>query len=368
MSKKRMLVVIAAAFVIGAATVILGIYLLQGNVADKDDDNYMAYVVVDGFEIPIPDKYMAAVYEGVGLSYCDKSSFEMGISVVEGAYEETVQDLDSMNEQISEWGVLKKEFTEISVGGRAYVYCVCVNEGETILLAFKEADSTHAFQIMVRCLRIDNMKFQSAQELQHEYDFLILTADTLLSNAKPTDKENTPSGTAFVSRDMYSEINVVLPNKFIAHDILYDNAETQLVGYDVEDNFYMISREILPDYYSMKVYENEEKDILAAVLVDESHPSGMSAQDMMREGAALWMDKSEQQEVKSIQKGEHTFYYYTYNEAYDVRGETRIKYYFEAATDLEDGKIYRITAQSDVSADACDINTYAKFMDIEAGR
>lgn len=367
MSKKRMFVVIAVAFVIGAVTMIIGTYLLQG-VADEEDDNYVAYVVIDGFEIPIPDKYMAAVYEGVGLSYCDKSSFEMGISVVDGSYGETVQDLDSMNEQISEWGVLKKEFTEISVGGRDYAYCVCVNEGETILLAFKEADSTHSFQIMVRCLKIDNMKFQSAQELQQEYDFLILTADTLLANAKPTNKENTPSGATFVAADMYGGMHVELPNKFIAHDILYDSAENQLVGYGVEDNFYMIGREVYPHYYSMKVYENEEKDILAVVLVDESQPSGMCAQDMMREGATLWIDESELPEVKSIQKGEHTFYYYTYNEAYDVRGEARVKYHFEAAADLEDGKIYRITAQSDVSADACDINTYAKFMDIEADR
>lgn len=366
MSRNKITVSIAMAFVIGVIVTlsVLLIFRKYEMSADIDTDNtdYMGTAVISGFAIPIPNKYMALVNQEIGLSYSDGETFEMAISVMDGSYVLTVQELASLNSDIAGWFDLIKPFDELAIDKRSYVYCVYEDEGDTVLLAYKEADEEHVFEIMVRCLAIDQIKYQTEEELIRKYESYILIADSLLREAKPTDEEDTPSGKAFVSNEMYSNLQVVVTETFVPNDTLYDEAERKLASYQIEDNFYMIAQEIIPGNYSRKSYSNSDRDITVTV-VAEHRCRNMNAQMIMSEGAAIWTNKDAK--VKSTEIDGKLIYYYSYTKKYQSMDEICKKYYFEAATDMKNGTIYRLSANSETGAEALDINTYIKFLTIE---
>lgn len=366
MSRKKVTVVVAIAFMIGVIVTLSALLIFRKHemFADGNIDNtdYMGIAVVDGFAIPIPNQYMAMVDPEIGLSYADNKTFEMAISVMEGSYELTVQALDSLSDDIAGWFRLMKPFDELAVDGNSYIYCVYEDEGEIVLLAYKEADTEHVFEIMVRCLGIDRMKYQTEEELIREYESYILIADSMLRGAKPTDEEDTPAGTTYVAAEMYTDLQVVVTETFVSQDALYDEADRILVSYQISDNFYLMAQEIKPGNYSAKVYHDTDRDIIVTVVGGHRH-SDMDVQKVMAEGAAIWADAGA--EVKSIEINGKIFYYYSYTEKYQAMDETCEKYYFEAAIDMKNGTIYRVSARSEVSPDALDIDTYVKFLTIE---
>lgn len=357
---------VAMAFVIGVIVTlsVLLIFRKYEMSADRATDNtdYMGTAVINGFAIPIPNKYMALVNEEIGLSYSDGETFEMAISVMDGSYVLTVQELASLNSDIAGWFHLIKPFSELAIDKGSYVYCVYEDEGDTVLLAYKEADEEHVFEIMVRCLAIDQIKYQTEEELIKKYESYILIADSLLCGAKPTDEEDTPTGKTFVSNDMYSNLQVVVTETFVPNDTLYDEAERKLASYQIEDNFYMTAQEIDPGGYSMKSYSDWDRDIMVTV-VGEHQCRNMNARMIMSEGAAIWTDGDAT--VKSTEVDGKPIYYYSYTQKYQAMDEICEKYYFEAATDMKNGTIYRLSANSETSAEALDISTYIKFLTIE---
>ncbi len=367
MSRKKIILIIVTAFVVGVIVTLTGLLIFRkyeiSADTDTDKTDYMGTVVLDGFAIPIPNKYIATVDDEVGLSYCDKGTFEMSISVAEGSYELTMQEMDSLSADIDEWFELKKPFDELAVDKASYIYCVYEDEGETVMLAYKKADAEHVFEIMVRCLAVDWMRYQTEAELTREYESYILIADSLLNQAKPTDEENTPSGVTYVADEMYADLEMVVTEKFVPEDILYDEAEGRLVTYQVEDNFYLIAQEIKSDNYSMKTYCDTDRDIKVTVVADGNQRSDMNARKLMTEGRDIWTDL--EMEVESMEINGNTFYYYAYTEEYLLMDEPCEKYYFEAATDMKDGMIYRLSASSETSKDALNIDTYLKFLTIE---
>ena len=347
MSRKKIAVIVAIAFMIGVIVTLSALLIFRKHEmsADGNIDNtdYMGIAVVDGFAIPIPNQYMAMVDPEIGLSYADNKTFEMEISGVG-------------------WFRLMKPFDELAVDGNSYIYCVYEDEGEIVLLAYKEADTEHVFEIMVRCLGIDRMKYQTEEELIREYESYILIADSMLRGAKPTDEEDTPAGTTYVAAEMYTDLQVVVTETFVSQDALYDEADRMLVSYQISDNFYLMAQEIKPGNYSAKVNQETERDIIVTVVGGHRH-SDMDVQKVMAEGAAIWADAGA--EVKSIEINGKIVYYYSYTEKYQAMDETCEKYYFEAATDMKNGTIYRVSARSEVSPDALDIDTYVKFLTIE---
>lgn len=366
MSRRKITVIVATAFMIGVIVTLSVLLMFRKHEMsdDRNTDNtdYMGTAVVGGFAIPIPNKYMAMVDQEIGLSYSDNGTFEMAISVMDGSYTLTVQELDSLSANIDGWFRLMKPFDELAVDKNSYIYCVYEDEGETILLAYKEADAEHVFEIMVRCLAIDQMKYQTEEELIREYESYILIADSLLRGAKPTDDEDTPTGTTYVAAEMYADLQVVVTETFVPEDALYDEAGSILAAYQVADNFYMMAQEIKPGNYSMKAYYDTDRDITVTI-VGGHRRSDMDAQKVMAEGAAIWADADA--EVESIEINGKVVYYYFYTERYQSMHESCEKYYFEAATDMKNGTIYRLSANSEVSPDALDIDTYVKFLTIE---
>jgi transcriptional regulator with XRE-family HTH domain len=334
----------------------------KANSLKETETSYMGTVVLDGFEINIPDKYAAAVYEDVGLSYFDSDTFEMGISVVDGSYDETLSDLENMSGQISDWFTLLEPFSEITVNGHAYIYCVYADEGETILLAYNAADDEHSFEIMVRCLSVDRLRFQTENELKAEYESFMTTVDTLLGNAKLTDEENTPAGTTFVSAHMYSDLKVEYPESFEAEDTLGDDAGNEWVKFRVEDGYYRYAEEYRKACYSMKVYENLDENVVVTLIADDWQEKETDAQKLMLDGAAKWTGG--RSEVKSLDVDGRTIYYYTYTVPYVSMDKELEKYYLEAAVDLDDGRIYRVSGYSEDNKKALEIENYMKFLEI----
>jgi transcriptional regulator with XRE-family HTH domain len=356
---------IAAILIVVILACILALALVlnrKANSSKETEISYMGTVVLDGFEINIPDKYAAAVYEDVGLSYFDSDTFEMGISVVDGSYYETLEDLENMSGQISDWFTLLEPFSEITVNGHSYIYCVYVDEGETILLAYKAADDEHSFEIMVRCLLIDQLRFQTEDELKVEYEGFMSTADTLLGDAKATDKEDTPTGTTFVSAHMYSDLKVEYPEGFEAEDALCDDAGNEWVKFQVEDDYYRYAEEYRKDCYSMKVYENLDENVVVTLIAEEQSEIKTYAQKLMLDGTSKWTGG--RAEVKSIDVEGRTIYYYTYTVPYVSMDEELEKYYLEAAVDLDDGRIYRVSGYSEDNEKALNIENYMKFLEI----
>lgn len=366
MSRKKIILIIAIAFAVGVVAATGGFLIFrkyQISVNDRDKTDCMGTVVIDGFSIPIPNKYIASVDREVGLIYLDKSTFEMAISVEEGSYELTLQDLDSFNTDMGEWFQLMKPFDELAVDKSSYIYCVYYDEGAPILLAYKKADDEHIFQIMVHCIGIEHMKYQTDVELIREYESYILIADSLLAHAEPTDEEDTPSGVTYVSDEVYSDFKPVISEKFEPEGALYDEAETKLVEYKIEDNFYMIAQEIKSGIYSMKMYCDEDRDIVVTVVANTSFAGDMDARQLMTEGGSIWAGP--EHEVKSMEIDGRVFYYYSYTEEYVSMDKPHKKYYFEAATDMKDGTIYCLSANSETNPEVLNTDTYLKFMTIE---
>ncbi len=366
MSRKKITVIVATAFTIGVIVTLSVLLIVRKHemAVDRNTDNtdYMGTAVVGGFAIPIPNKYMAMVDQEIGLSYSDNGNFEMAISVMEGSYASTVQELDSLSDDIAGWFRLMKPFDELAVDRNSYIYCVYEDEGETVLLAYKEADEEHVFEIMVRCLGIDQMKYQTEEELIRAYESYILIADSMLCGARPTDEEDTPTGTTYVATEMYTDLQVVVTETFVPEDALYDEADSMLAAYQITDNFYLMGQEIKPGNYSMKAYYDADRDI-AVTVVGGHRRGGTDAQEVMTEGAAIWADADS--EVQSIEINGKIIYYYFYTEKYQSMDEPHEKYYFEAAADMKNGTIYRLSASSELSANALDIDTYMKFLTIE---
>ncbi len=366
MSRKKITVSIAMAFVLGVIVTLSALFIFRKYEisADRDTDNtdYMGTAIISGFAIPIPNKYMALVHHKIGLSYSDGETFEMAISVMDGSYELTVQERASLDSDIAGWYHLLKPFDELAIDKGSYVYCVYEDEGETVLLAYKEADEEHVFEIMVRCLDIDQIKYQTEEELIRKYESYILIADSLLRGAKPTDEEDTPTGKVFVSNDMHSNLQVVLTETFVPYDTIYDEAESKLASYRIEDNFYMIAQEIKPGSYSRKSYSDSDRDITVTI-VGEHQCRNKDAQMVMKEGTAIWTDG--EAKVKSAEIDGKLIYYYSYTKKYQSMDEICEKYFFEAATNMKNGTIYRLSAHSETNAEALEIDTYTKFLTIE---
>ncbi|MGN0496882.1 MAG: hypothetical protein ACI4GW_11700 [Lachnospiraceae bacterium] len=367
MSRKKITFIIVLAFLIGVFATLIVYFIFQKHAITEETNfrgtDYMGTVVLDGYKIPIPNRYMAAVDKEVGLSYCDKETFEMSIMVVDGSYELTLQNLESLNADIGECFRVLKPFDEFAIDRRSYIYCTYEDEGDTILLAYHRADEEHVFEIMVRCLAIDNMHFQSDAELKRAYESYILIADSLLCATEPSDEDDTPSGTVYVADEMYSDMQVVLPKNFEPKDTLLNEDERQIVSYQIEEGFYRIADSIRPGNYSMKIYSDLNRDIQVTVTATAYAPDETDIQAMMEEGSKIWTDSLAKVNSKEI--NEKTFYYYSYSEDYEVMDTTHKIYHFEASTDIGNGIVYRISAKSDASEDVLDINNFIKFMKIE---
>ncbi|MGN0395627.1 MAG: hypothetical protein ACI4EF_09695 [Coprococcus sp.] len=363
MNKHRLKYIIP--FIVGILITLAGIliyhkYKVSNHTANEQTD-YMGTAIIDGFAIQIPDKYMAVVSDSVGLSYMDDGDFEMGISVVSENYDTILNSKDSMDSDLKSWADLKQDFIEIAIDGDCYLYCIYEDEGETLMLAYKAADDTASFEIFIRCLEIDAMLFQTKEELIQTCESYLLIADSLLHNAQPTTAENTVSGTTYISDEMYSGLEMVIPDEFEPEDSLCDASDNQLISYQIEDDFYRIASETKPDKYSMKVYKDNVRNIKVTTIVSTQNNKD-DAMTLMQKGSELWTNGESQ--IQSIDINGYTIYYYTYTKDYAAMDETYQMYYLEAACLMKNGFIYRVSVFSDECADVLDINHFHKFLSI----
>jgi hypothetical protein len=112
----------------------------------------------------------------------------------------------------------------------------------------------------------------------------------------------------------------------------------------------------------MKVYENLDENVVVTLIADDWQEKETDAQKLMLDGAAKWTGG--RSEVKSLDVDGRTIYYYTYTVPYVSMDKELEKYYLEAAVDLDDGRIYRVSGYSEDNKKALEIENYMKFLEI----
>jgi len=154
MSKKRTVMIVIVAFLVGVIAACSAILILSKREISggsyEDETDYMGTVVIDGYEIRIPNQYKAAVDDDdLGLVYSDNGTFEMSISVLDASYDSTVRELDSLDESLCAWAKLMEPFRELAVGQNAYIYGVYEDEGDIMLLAYRKANEEQVFKMTI---------------------------------------------------------------------------------------------------------------------------------------------------------------------------------------------------------------------------
>jgi hypothetical protein len=161
---------------------------------------------------------------------------------------------------------------------------------------------------------------------------------------------------------MYSDLKVEYPESFEAEDTLCDDMGNEWVAFQVEDGYYKYAEEYRKDCYSMKVYENLDENVVVTLMVDDWTENETDAQKLMLDGASKWTGGKS--EIKNLEVDGRTIYYYTYNVPYVSMDEELEKYYFEAAVDLNNGRIYRVSGYSENNEKALEVENYMNFLKI----
>ena len=368
MKKIKVAFIVLAAFLVGGITAIGLIIHFNNKQNTEDSSEYMAIVVMEGFELDIPNKYMATLNtEGV-LMYWVEDDFYINITVSEGSYkEEVVGGIGELQSMMAAELEVKKPYREFAIEGNSYVYMLYEDEGLPIIHGFKEADDNHVFEIVILCYGMEMFKPMSSELIEKDCEELIIIADTILSTARTTDKDNTYTGEIFVGdgayEDYYNEMELYLSIEYVDNDtILYDGNDKN-VKYGIEGNFYLIG-EIGKDNYSCKVYSNDEENIIVRAIVDETMKEATDLKLLMEESSSQWGDA--ESSVEEVLVGEHTYYYYTYLNSYLGEDGVIDEYIMIASTRLSDGAIYRIELKI-YDEEQLDINRFIKFLDIKKG-
>ncbi len=214
-----------------------------------------------------------------------------------------------------------------------------------------DIDEENRFFAVVSYDGID-MENVSSDERDKLYKDAENVLTTLLNAAVPTDKADDEIGTLLFPDDYGTD-----KEKILSQDALYDNGKI-LVRYYLPDNSYFISDTNLSSVKS-KNYMIKDTDYYVSVSINSN--KWYNAKEMADEHLTAGFTKITRE--GSITVGEKTFYYYTYSVAYRSKKKTKIIYYFEAFTDMNDGNIYNISGHSN-SEDIMNPDFYYGLMDI----
>ncbi len=208
-SKLKIVILFLVTFLIGGITI--SAILIK---TSKDDSNneaeikYMATVVVDGYELKIPDQYRATILEDVGLLYWDKGHFYMYIFMGDGNYDELKDSLEEYTDDDYQKNNLDViiPYREIAIDGRAYIYMVFESDGETMINCYHPLNEGVICQVMIGCYDISyNDEDGDMEKFKLDIEKMILLSDKIVSTAKPTKEEDTPPGEVYLGQDVYKE-------------------------------------------------------------------------------------------------------------------------------------------------------------------
>ncbi len=368
MSKRwKIILLLFVSFLMGVIVAIIAL-MQRHNDEDNQTENYMATVVLNGVEMDVTNKYKATIIEDMGLMYWEEESFDMLISLEEGSYNELREEISREDFTMSELEGCREliPFTEIAIGGRSYIYMLYEDSGDLIIYAYSDVGESISdnkiFKIIVYCYGMERLRTQSMDELARDCENLLLISDSVISTARPTDKDDTLAGELYVSDEEYdkllSSISISTNNEVITEDSLLDNKGNKLVTYEVADGFCYSGELYNTNNQPLKIYDNYNDDIYAKVYIDYSD---LSAKEYVSHGATIWGDKNTN--LKNISVGVYEFWYYSYSRNYIYEGEAVVENYLVAATKLDKERIYCVmfeTTDKDVNL----LKISNKFMNI----
>ena len=333
------------------------------NFKGGSQESYMATVVMKGFEFKIPDKYMATYDENMGLMYWNIDHFDMMIDVEEGDYKADVSDkLDEINKLMLDELVVVKPYSQITIDGKSYTYLLYYNEGIPTIHCYTQADDNNLFSIMILCNEMAMIKPQSEKEIMVECEKLLSIADSITSTAKPTDKENSPSGEVFVGEEayelLYSDVELNLSDKYIAKDYVQGISTKTKVNFGVKENYYCTGSKSKDDIYYLKLYGDYNGNLITVHLHEKDN---YDIKSVMEEGCDKWTDGKST--VYEYNINERKVYYYTYETEVVEDNEIVTEYNYISITDLGDGYVYLIEGNG-ISNDMINPDYYKNFYDV----
>ena len=314
------------------------------NFKSNMQESYMATIVMKGFELKIPDKYMATYDSEIGLMYWNYEHFDMMIDVAEGDFKQDVlTQIDVFNITMEgELNVLRP-YSEFSVDGRSYVYMLYYEAGVPTIHCYTKADEDYLFEIMILCNEMAIIKPQTDQEIRIHCEDLIAEADSIIRTSKATDKPDSASGEVLIGAkaygNLYEDVEINMSDKFIPKDYVQGISTKAKAEFDIKQDYYCTGSKSKDEAYYLKFYSDYE-DTLITVYIQEKFDTKFELNTNMEEGCSKWGD--EESYVEEYTVGDNTFYYYHFYNEYVEEDHIVQEYNFVAATDLGDGFVYFI--------------------------
>ena len=365
--KKRKLInviIICIIAILSLAGVIIHINNKR-NFKSSNNEQYMAKIVMKGFELSIHDRYMATYDEDMGLMYWNNDHFDMMIDVEDGEYNEDIIDkLDEINRLMESELVVVRPYSEMTIDGKSYTYMLYYDAGIPTIHCYTMADDMHLYSVMVLCNEMSMIKPQTEQEIKEECEQLIKIADSIIRTSNPTDKPNSLSGEVFVGKEsyenLYSEVELNLSDKYIDHDYIEGISTNTKVNYGVKQQYYCTGSKSKEGVYYLKMYGDYKGNIIT-VYLNEYDEINYNVQDIIEEGCKEWTDDNSI--VREYKCGDYTLYYYTYVSEYIENNEAVVEYNFVSMVDLGDGYLYIVEGNGD-NLDIMNPEFYKDFYDV----
>ncbi len=335
------------------------------NFKSNNQEQYMATIVMKGFELKIPDRYMATYDESIGLMYWSNDYFDMMIDVEAGDYEKDVTDkLGEINELMETELVVVRPYSEITIDGKSYTYMLYYDAGIPTIHCYAKADEDDLFSVMVLCNEMAMVKPQSDEEIRIDCEELISIADSIIRTSKSTDKDNSPSGEVFVGNEayehLYSEVELNLSHKYIEHDYVQGISTKAKANYSVKNGYYCTGSKNKDGIYYMKLY-GDYNDNIVSVYIEEKDNLNYDILSTIKEGCEKWTGDTSV--VSEYKLNDYNIYYYTYLSDYIYENEQIIQYNYVSMLDLGDGYVYVVEGNG-VSNELSNPEFYKDFYNV----
>lgn len=334
------------------------------NFKSDNTEQYMATIVMKGFQLRIPDKYMATYDESIGLMYWNNEHFDMLIDVEIGDYnKDIVDELESINAMMKLDLVVVIPYNEITIDGKSYTYMLYYDEGIPTLHSYTIADDGKMYEIMVLCNEMAMIKPQSEQEIRTECEELMWIAHSIIKTSKATDEDDSPSGEVFVGKEsyesLYSEVQLNFSDIYIENDYVQGISTKTKAKYSVKENFYCTGSKSKDDIYYLKIY-SDYNDNLITVYIEEKDNLYYDLYSIVTEGSIKWTRDST---VYDYNINDFTVYYYTYLVEYIEDNEKVIECNYVSMVDLGEGYVFVVEGKG-TSEDIKNPEYYKDFYNV----
>ncbi len=317
-----------------------------GTTEDAEDDYWE--IIYEGMEITPDIKCDAIINDSNTLCFTVDTMWEIEVVLADKGYEEHKGDIATRESSLKENGYsIIQSATISSTASKEYLYIVICgeiitatgeNEERYMNIISAAAPDGRRFEVFVNCnpVCINGKSFvdMSYEERLTVYEESIRIVNSLIGDATITDKENASLGTAWYDEDNIEQSE----NIYISQDILTDNQGKIVATYNLPDNT-IFNNEPASTNKSCEKWYTKDQDLYIVTSVDYSYEYD-NAREYIEFSANL--EDKRVNEICELLVGDRHWYYYTYNTAVVSNDESNLTYYFCAAVDLEDGRIFRI--------------------------